>query len=140
MWEVIIEVWAILLVSAVIGMAIGYILSNILSTSKIEMLEEENWQLKEDLRKYRNSVTQLETSLQNQTQGSAHGDEKAKAAQAKYQAKIESLKSEISELKNRYASSDAPTNLMELQERNQALLSEREKLIAQLEALGQKVS
>jgi len=63
MWEVLAEIWFILLVSALIGMAIGYIISNILSTSKIELLEEDNWQLQEDLRKYRSSVSQLESEL-----------------------------------------------------------------------------
>lgn len=138
MWEVIIEVWGILLVSALIGMAIGYILSNILSTSKIELLEEENWQLKEDLRKYRSSVRQLEASVQNQKAGQSLDDENAQVAKAKYASEISDLKSEIAELK-RNPKSDQRSELLKLQERNQELLSEREKLIAKLEALGQQI-
>jgi len=139
MWEVIIEVWAILLVSAVIGMAIGYILSNILSTSKIELLEEENWQLKEDLRKYRSSVSQLEASLQSQSVGLNQDDENAQATKAKYAAELKALKSEIAQLKSSADESEQQSKLLNLQERNQDLLSEREKLIAKLEALGQQI-
>ena len=136
MWEVIAEIWFILLVSALIGLAMGYIISNIISTSKIEMLEEENWQLKEDLRKYRNSVSLLETEIKHIKDSDylTNNSVSASAIQ-EYTTEIEKLKSQIEVLKNE-SGSDIHQRYVKLQESHQDLLSEREKLMVKLDDLS----
>ncbi|GEM_PF-4861218 len=136
MWEVFAEIWFILLVSALIGLAIGYIISSIFSTSKIEMLEEENWQLKEDLRKYRNSVSLLETEIKHIKDSDYLTNNSVSASAIKeYTTEIEKLKSKIEVLKNE-SSSEIHQRYAELQESHQDLLSEREKLLVKLDDLS----
>lgn len=137
MWEVLVEIWMILLVAAVLGMAIGYIFSNILSTSKIELLEEENWQLKEDLRKYRSSLSHLETELaQAKQSNSKSAKNKSSEKMNSYEAEIKSLKAELASVNEQKAGGTTHQDFLKLKERHQDLLAERERLLDQLDRAG----
>lgn len=139
MLQVVLQTIFFLCIASVIGAAIGYIFSSIISTSKLELLEEDNERMREDLRRYRSSYSKLETELSDSKYKLSRASSVEQEDVEAYQREIGQLKMDLEILRqaSQQKTDENQVGVQEkydaLKERYHELLQERERLIDQLD-------